>query len=327
MINCEDMVKIIGDILESMVEEAYVEEVLSTLIQSLKDEFRATSCAIVLFNERIQVKISRGLSYTYIKELQKLSSHPVVDFMKKENKLTIINEEHSLYPNGFEHSYKSLVLIPIRRKGETTGLLFINLPERTELNETEKRFLESVGYITSVGLDYYEMREKLMDIINIDTLTGVYNYKHFHELLYKEVLRTMETGHPFSLALIAITGIKEFNEHFGHVKGDELLKDTARFLKENVRRFDSIARYGGAKFVIIFPEATKEDAKKRLENILNKFEETQWAKTEPRVFLDIGLVTFPEDAEDEKLLLARLEECVHEAKRRKGSDIITWPFM
>ncbi len=317
---------IIKDALECMVEEVYVEEVLSTVVQSLKDLFKATSCGILTWEDRIRVKISRGWSYTYIKKLHNIQSHPLIEEMKKEKKLIIIDENHPLYPTGFEHSYKLLILIPLFSKKEIIGMIFVNLEDKRELSEEEVTLFTITGYIVSVALDYYKLQDRLSEINNIDTLTGVFNYKHFHELLYREVVRTNETGHPFSLALISITGIKEFNEHFGHVKGDELLKSVASFLRENIRRFDILARYGGAKFVIIFPEATKEEAIKFLKIILEKFEETPWAKTNPRVYLDIGLVSYPEDATDEKLLLNRLEECVHEAKRRKGHNIISWPI-
>ncbi|WP_068549901.1 sensor domain-containing diguanylate cyclase [Thermosulfidibacter takaii] len=314
------------DTLKGMVEEVYLEEVLSGIMDFIKKNYNPQSAAVLLYKDGLKVKISRGLSYTFIKQLHKEGSHTLYEYLKKEKKLEIITEEHPVYPTSMEHSYKCMVLVPLLKEEEVIGMIFMDFSDKKDISDEDQKFLETLGYLISVALTYYEDLDRLEDLINHDPLTGVYNFKHFHELLYSEVQRANDTGHPFAMALVAITGLKEVNERYGHVPGDQLLKFVAEMLQKKVRRFDIVARYAAAKFVVIFPEADKEWAKKVAQEIIDEFTQCEWCKLDVEVYLDIGIVAYPEDAEDEKTLLNRLEACVHEAKRFKGHNIVTWPF-
>lgn len=314
------------EVLKGMTEEVYLEEILSNIMFFLRTNYKPQSCAVILFKDGLKVKISRGLSYTFIKELHKEGKHPLIEFIKKEGKTTIINEEHPVYPTSMEHPYKTMVLLPLKEEGEITGMLFMDFSEEKSFTEEEMKFLETLSYLISVAIFYYEELDRLYDLINYDALTGVYNFKHFHELLFTEVQRADDTGHPFAMALFAITGLKEVNDKYGHIAGDELLKSVAELISKKIRTFDIIARYAAAKFVVVFPEATKDWAQKVAQDVIKEFNGSEWAKLDANVYLDIGIVGYPEDADNEKTLLNRLEECVHEAKRTKGSNIVVWPF-
>ena len=119
--------------------------------------------------------------------------------------------------------------------------------------------------------------EKLKDLISIDFLTRVYNRRAFSEFLQKSCREVKWTakhhtrrqkGDYFSLLLVDIDDFKKFNDKFGHLYGDKILKKTAKFLQKSVRDFDIVARWGGEEFAIILQEATLEQAQKRAEIIL-----------------------------------------------------------
>ena len=314
--------ELVKEALKDIVDGVYAEEVLSGIVQTLKERFKPRSCGVVLQEEEgLRVKISRGLSYTFIKELHSQTTHPLLEELKKEKKTVVIDEKHHLYPVKLEHPYKKLVLVPLFRGESVKGMLFLNISDDRDITGEDLSLLETVGYLISVVLRHYELEDKLSELNNHDTLTGVYNYKRFHELLFQEVIRSQDTDHSFSIILFAITGLKRFNELYGHIKGDELLKSTARLIEKHARRFDYVARYAAAKFALLMPEAGKEIARRLAEEVLEEFKQSQWAKD---VYLDIGVVTFPEDAQDEKTLLNRLEECVHEGKRDNNHSIVVW---
>ncbi len=319
-------VALFRDALSDVVNEVYLEEVLSGIVQGIKDHFRPLSCGVVVKQgEGLRVKISRGLSYTYIKELHAKGQHPLYDAVRKEGAPMVIDENHPLYPTGMEHSYATLVVVPLYDKAEVMGFFFMDFEEKKRFTQEDVAFLEAVGYLVSVSLDYYALRDRVEELNNYDTLTGVYNYKRFHELLYQEVVRSEDTGHVFSIVLFAITGLKELNNLYGHIKGDELLKWVAQLLKKKARRFDHVARYAAAKFAVILPEESKEFAEKFAKEVLEEFSSSQWTGLKVDIFLDVGIVTFPTDADDEKTLLSRLEQCVYEAKRQKGNTLVLWP--
>jgi diguanylate cyclase (GGDEF)-like protein len=119
--------------------------------------------------------------------------------------------------------------------------------------------------------------QRLEKLTVIDFLTRVYNRRFFTQFLQKacqEVKWTIkhksrrQRREYFSLLLIDIDDFKKFNDKYGHLYGDKILKKTAKFLQKSVRDFDIIARWGGEEFAIILQEATLKQARKRAEIIL-----------------------------------------------------------
>ncbi len=326
-VNCESRIEVLRQGLQELASELYAEEVLSLVADSVKRLLNCLSCGVILLEEGkgLKVKISRGLSYSYIKELHSSPGHDLMNQILQNPRNLVVKEGDPLYGKGFEHPYKSLVVVPLKKGQEVIGTLFAD-SDRTDAFQGEAmEFLEDMALISVVALDYYQTKDRLISAVNIDALTGLYNFKHFHELLFREVLRAEDVGHPFSLLLFSISGMADYNSAMGHVRGDQLLRDTANIIKTRVRRFDVVARYSGAKMVVIMPETSKEEASQKAREILETFEEGNWAKTVPRlVYFKGAVVSHPQDAKDEKELLGHLEGALYEAKRVKESKVVVW---
>jgi diguanylate cyclase (GGDEF)-like protein len=95
----------------------------------------------------------------------------------------------------------------------------------------------------------------------IDDLTKIPNRRHFDEILEKEWLRAKRIGTSLALLMIDIDFFKQYNDTFGHLKGDECLKQIATELSKNLNRpGDFVARYGGEEFCILIPETDMDGA-------------------------------------------------------------------
>jgi len=101
-----------------------------------------------------------------------------------------------------------------------------------------------------------------------DHLTGLYNRYYF-----EEELKRLDSPrlYPIIVAIIDINGFKLVNDTFGHKKGDEILKNTAKILKICFRREDIVARYGGDEFIVLLPSTTKTTAAKIVSRVEKAF--------------------------------------------------------
>lgn len=110
--------------------------------------------------------------------------------------------------------------------------------------------------------------EALTRIAIVDSLTQVFNRRHFDELLSKELKRFGRGRYTdLSVMMIDIDNFKEINDTHGHIAGDAILKEIAMLIRVNLRETDTAARYGGDEFVVVMPDAGRDSAASKAETI------------------------------------------------------------
>lgn len=110
-------------------------------------------------------------------------------------------------------------------------------------------------------LELKRYRDFLENLSATDGLTGVANRRRFDEVLDREWRRAARTGSTISLLMMDIDCFKAYNDHYGHVAGDEVLRRLALVIQKNLQRpLDLASRYGGEEFACILPETDREGA-------------------------------------------------------------------
>lgn len=94
---------------------------------------------------------------------------------------------------------------------------------------------------------------ELEKMVHTDTLTGIYNYRHFSLALEQELERTRRTGQPTCIILLDLDHFKRINDTWGHEAGNQVLRKCADLMKQTLRKIDIPCRYGGEEFAIILP--------------------------------------------------------------------------
>ncbi len=123
------------------------------------------------------------------------------------------------------------------------------------------KYLRSQQDLARSSLALVDAIDRLRNLSIRDGLTGIYNRRHFDEVLLAEWKRSIRTQKPLSLLLIDVDHFKKLNDRYGHPEGDECLKKIAEQLLKKLRRSsDTLARYGGEEFAAILPETNRESA-------------------------------------------------------------------
>lgn len=107
----------------------------------------------------------------------------------------------------------------------------------------------------------------LYEIATIDEKTGVYNNKFFKTISEMEFAKAKRGLEPLSLLIVDIDDFKKLNDTYGHLAGDATLRRLGTILKESIRKYDIVARFGGEEFLILFPETTLNRARKVAERL------------------------------------------------------------
>ena len=149
-------------------------------------------------------------------------------------------------------------------------------------------------------------------------MTGLWNYGYFQHQLNEEVKRANRFNRVLSLLLLDIDFFKKFNDTFGHIAGDKILKEFACILKDSCREVDLIARYGGEEFVIILPETYKEKAYSFAERIRKKTQNHHFFYNNDnytKITISIGVANLPQDAADRETLVSYADKALYAAKQ------------
>ena len=148
-----------------------------------------------------------------------------------------------------------------------------------------------------------------------DGLTGIYNHRHFHEVLPREIERAKRYSQPFCLLLLDIDDFKKYNDTHGHLAGDKLLMNIARILVATTRNVDIVFRYGGEEFVVILPQVGKQGGVSSAKRILKLI------KQKLSVTASIGVTSFLEDGVSKDELINQADSAMYQAKKL-GKDRI-----
>lgn len=153
-----------------------------------------------------------------------------------------------------------------------------------------------------------------------DGLTGIANRRRFDQTLLTEWARAARSGHSLSLLMVDIDHFKRYNDHYGHVAGDECLRRVARVLLHCVRRAgELLARYGGEEFVLLLPNAdiahAEDMARRCLEGIQREAIAHASSPTAPQVTFSIGIAqTIPSALRDPESLVNAADTAMYRAK-------------
>lgn len=168
--------------------------------------------------------------------------------------------------------------------------------------------------------------ERLSELAMTDPLTGLLNKRAFSKKLLEEVDRTSRYHHALTVAMIDVDHFKHFNDTEGHVLGDEALKKIAQILSGNLRKSDSVGRFGGEEFIIMMPETKIQSGLEICERLRSSIEQERFQGREKASYLtiSIGLSVFPEAGETAESLINSADSALYEAKQSGRNRVMTY---
>lgn len=338
------------DIWSTMNSSEPLSEVLSTVVQGLSSGLGYLFCSIFQVhdmskNQELRV---RALSQdNFALKLQDILKNPIntyqISLENKDNIMVqtlknkdirgtksfknIFNgsnpfiEEEKLEQIDALFGNRTISILPITVQEKPFGCLVV-VSIRNELSDTERNFLNLfVGQIelavTIAGL-FEQIREQAIT----DSLTGLYNRRHFDQCLTLEADRSLRLKQPFTLVTLDLDHLKFINDTYGHPAGDAAICHIGKILKQNARSVDIPARFGGEEFAVILPGIDIDGgliAAERL-RIAIEAEPTEGIGV---ITASIGVATFLKHTESPGELLELVDQAMYKAKRNGRNQVQT----
>lgn len=182
--------------------------------------------------------------------------------------------------------------------------------------------------VTRVGGAYNRVRVQLASMVLTDPLTGCLNRRGLDQALAREIARSMRAGSEMSLVAIDLDHFKNINDTYGHIAGDEVLRELGSLLAQTARAGDTVARTGGEEFSILLPDTEPAGAYRAGTRLCETVRNHEFRVSTVRVPLTIsvGIVSMSADTQDGAAdhLKERADEALYAAKRGGRDRVRVW---
>lgn len=187
--------------------------------------------------------------------------------------------------------------------------------KRASLKTLLLEVLASIGQMRFPVLLEYEEFRKLRINAATDALTGLYNRRLFDEYLDRELNRVRRYGQQLAVVILDLHRLKEVNDRYGHLRGDQILQLAAATLRKTLRASDSAFRIGGDEFALLLPETDPEQASTLCKRVRGLYEsETRPLHLDVPITLDYGIAVHPQDGDARDALLRLADERLYQLK-------------
>lgn len=285
----------------------------------------STSNIILYRGNRLKVQVS---SIHNIKERAILTDNINNPFLRDAIEKGISIIDNNVDPDSYEftkgRNVKSLLCVPLQIKGTKHGLILVEHNIHEAFGDNNVRLLEIITQQVSIAIDNARLYKQLQDFANTDGLTQVYNRLYFQKCLSEELNQAKKEGYDVSVVLYDIDNFKKFNDTYGHLFGDVVLKSIARLVKNSIRKNDIVARFGGEEFIIMLPHTGAEAAYEKAEELRNSISNLIITDNgnSASVTISMGISAFPKHADTEDLLLRSADVALYQAKGRGKNCVV-----
>ena len=191
-------------------------------------------------------------------------------------------------------------------------------------NDMVSRLREGREKLAAINETLREKNKELQKLSITDALTSLHNRMHMMETLGIEVARSKRKGYAFAVLMIDIDHFKRYNDTFGHLAGDKILRKLGALFKASIRSCDYASRYGGEEFLIMLPETDGPEAAKTAERLRKKVSGGRLGSKDKKgsITISVGVALFPRDGDKPEDLIACADKALYTAKEEGRNRVV-----
>jgi len=226
---------------------------------------------------------------------------------------------------GFYLETASRMCIPLVSFGQTLGVLVLDSSEIGAFNIQDKQPLESVADICATAIQNAHYVERMKQLAYLDGLTGIFNRRFFELRMAEELERARRFGAGMAVIMVDIDHFKRLNDEFGHLIGDEVLRQVSSIFHQQLRKIDVVCRYGGEEFAILLSQTNPVHALTVAEKLRAMVEEWQFPGVPRPVTISAGAASYPDNGTTRDELVKAADAGLYAAKQAGRNQVFKAP--
>lgn len=312
----------------AVITELDLDQVLDRIFVNLKKVLDYDQAALYLL-EGDYLHLITQHGYT-TNDVHKNTSYPADHPLFKQALLTgkpIIISDKDMSDETWkeiQHNH-SWIGIPLHMRGRAIGFLTIDRYQANYFIDSEATLAQSFANAATIALENARLFKELQALATTDSLTNIWNRRHFFQLAKVEFQRARRYRSPLSAILFDIDSFKVINDTYGHAAGDQVLSQMANICKDNLRHADILGRYGGEEFMAILPNTNIVQAIAIAERLRRIIASTPFITDRGQIHISasFGVAELDDTCPDIDTLLTHADQASYAAKYNGKNRVST----
>ena len=327
-------VAIFHELGKALTSSLQLDQVLRTIMEKIDEFLRPDTWSLLLVDEMKQelyFELAVGKGAQALKDVRIKMGQGIAGWVAQNDEAVIVpdvSQDTRFFSKVDEKTKmetRSIVAVPVRYRDHCLGVIeLINFVGREGFQERDLALLEALADFAAIALENARHVKRIHELTITDDCTNLYNARHMDFILETEIYRSQRYGYEFSLVFIDLDHFKNVNDTHGHLVGSKLLAEVGSMVKTACRRIDFAFRYGGDEFVIVLPQASKENAYVVARRLHRMIGETSWLISEGldiHFTASIGVASYPSDAKSKVELLHLADEAMYLVKNTTRNGV------
>lgn len=223
---------------------------------------------------------------------------------------------------------QSVLSVPLMAKNKMVGVMSVQALVPNAFDENHLRLLTSMANQAALALENAKLHAQVNEQAQRDPLTGTYHHGTFIERLNAMVRQSSLDRQPLALVMLDIDRFKQYNDTYGHLVGDDVLRATVVSIQNHLRSTDVLGRWGGEEFGIILHDVSRAQARLIAERIRQTAAHTAMTdihnRNIPSPTVSQGIAMYPDDATGIEELIDKADSALYRAKNLGRNQISDW---
>jgi len=319
---------------KALTSSLQLDQVLRTIMEKIDEFLRPDTWSLLLVDEikhELYFELAVGKGAQALKDVRIQMGQGIAGWVAQNDEAVIVpdvSQDTRFFSKVDEKTKmetRSIVAVPVRYRDHCLGVIeLVNCVGSEGFQERDLALLEALADFAAIALENARHVKRIHELTITDDCTNLYNARHMDFILETEIYRSQRYGYEFSLVFIDLDHFKNINDTHGHLVGSKLLAEVGQMVKTACRRIDFAFRYGGDEFVIVLPQASKENAYIVARRLHRMIGETSWLNSEGmdiHFTASIGVASYPSDAKTKVELLHLADEAMYHVKNTTRNGV------
>ncbi len=306
-------------------------QIYSAVVNQVQQVIPCQNCTLFLLDKthnRLESKATRGRVVNLLDHVAFEKGHGISGWVASRGKPLIITdltqEQNLLNVEMIPPRIRSFVAMPLRVQDNIVGVLNVSHSQSNAFSQEDIQLLTILAGQAAITIERTEVFHTLETLAITDGLTQVYNHRYFQMRLEEELRRGRRYSQPVSVMFVDADEFKRINDQYGHITGDEVLRELAALLRRTVRETEIVARYGGEEFALILPQTGDAQAQIAAERVRANVAGHAFMSSDGqpiRLTISIGIATSPLHAKNSAELIAQADSALYTAKQQGRNTV------